>query len=151
MISGGYGKLADKTFRIGHMGEWNLAGIKDVIAQHRLYLGIVVTIKILVSDKIADEGIKILQEEGYEVTRGWDIPKPDLPKIIGEYDVLIVRSATKVKGELLDNAKKLRVIGRAGEGLDNVDYERAKQMGIHWLIRRMFPTSASPNSPLATC
>ena len=33
MISGGYGKLADKTFRIGHMGEWNLAGIKDVIAQ----------------------------------------------------------------------------------------------------------------------
>jgi D-3-phosphoglycerate dehydrogenase / 2-oxoglutarate reductase len=89
-----------------------------------------VTIKILVSDKIADEGIKTLQEEGYQVTRGWDIPKPDLPKIIGEYDVLIVRSATKVKGELLDNAKKLKVIGRAGEGLDNVDYERARQMGI---------------------
>ena len=91
MISGGYGKLADKTFRIGHMGEWNLAGIKDVIAQIDSYLGIVVTIKILVSDKIADEGIKTLQEEGYQVTRGWDIPKPDLPKIIGEYDVLIVR------------------------------------------------------------
>lgn len=86
--------------------------------------------KILVSDKIADEGIKILQEEGYEVTRGWDIPKPDLPKIIGDYDVLIVRSATKVKGELLENAKKLKVIGRAGEGLDNVDFERAKQLGI---------------------
>jgi D-3-phosphoglycerate dehydrogenase len=89
-----------------------------------------VTIKILVSDKIADEGIKTLRSEGFEVTTGWDIPKPDLPKIIGEYDVLIVRSATKVKGELLDNAKKLRIIGRAGEGLDNVDYERAKQMGI---------------------
>jgi D-3-phosphoglycerate dehydrogenase len=89
-----------------------------------------VTVKILVSDKIADEGIKTLQEQGYEVTRGWDIPKPDLPKVIGEYDVLIVRSATKVRGELLDNAKKLRIIGRAGEGLDNVDYERAKQMGI---------------------
>jgi len=87
-------------------------------------------LKILVSDKIADEGIKILQEEGYEVTRGWDIPKPDLPKIIGDYDVLIVRSATKVKGELLENAKKLKVIGRAGEGLDNVDFERAKQLGI---------------------
>lgn len=88
------------------------------------------TVKILVSDKIADEGIKTLQEQGFEVTRGWDIPKPDLPKVIGEYDVLIVRSATKVKGELLDNAKKLKIIGRAGEGLDNVDYERAKQMGI---------------------
>ena len=88
------------------------------------------TIKILVSDKIANEGIKILEKEGYEVKRGWDIPKPDLPKVIGEYDVLIVRSATKVKGELLDNARKLRVIGRAGEGLDNVDYERAKQLGV---------------------
>ena len=88
------------------------------------------TVKILVSDKIADEGIKILQEQGFMVTRGWDIPKPDLPNVIGEYDVLIVRSATKVRGELLDNAKKLRIIGRAGEGLDNVDYERAKQMGI---------------------
>jgi D-3-phosphoglycerate dehydrogenase len=93
-------------------------------------LGIEVTVKILVSDRIADEGIKILREQGYEVTEGWDIPKPDLPKIIGEYDVLIVRSATKVRGELLENAKKLRVIGRAGEGLDNIDYERAKQLGI---------------------
>jgi len=89
-----------------------------------------VNIKLLVSDKIADEGIKILQEQGYEVTRGWDIPKSDLPKVIGNYNVLIVRSATKVRGELLDNAKNLKIIGRAGEGLDNVDYERAKQMGI---------------------
>jgi len=89
-----------------------------------------VTIKILVSDKIADEGINILQGEGYEVTQGWDIPKSDLPSVIGDYDVLIVRSATKVKGALLENAKKLKVIGKAGEGLDNVDYERAKQMGI---------------------
>ncbi|MDR1993923.1 MAG: hydroxyacid dehydrogenase [Nitrososphaerota archaeon] len=87
-------------------------------------------IKILVSDKIVDEGIKILQEKGYEVTKGWDIPKSDLSKVIDNYDCLIVRSATKVRGELLDNAKKLKVIGRAGEGLDNVDFERAKQLGI---------------------
>jgi len=88
------------------------------------------TIKILVSDKIDSEGIKQLEEKGYQVTKGWDIPKPDLPKIIGDYDVLIVRSATKVKGELLENAKKLKVIGRAGEGLDNVDYQRAQALGI---------------------
>ncbi len=88
------------------------------------------TIKILVSDKIFDEGIKLLEEKGYQVTRAWDMPKAELPKIIGDYDVLIVRSATKVKGELLDYAKKLRIIGRAGEGLDNVDYERAQKMGI---------------------
>jgi len=89
-----------------------------------------VTIKILVSDKIFDEGIKLLEEKGYQVTRAWDMPKSELPKIIGDYDVLIVRSATKVKGELLDNAKKLRLIGRAGEGLDNIDFERAKTLRI---------------------
>lgn len=88
------------------------------------------TIKILVSDKIFDEGIKLLEEKGYHVTCAWDMPKAELPKIIADYDVLIVRSATKVKGELLDNAKKLRVIGRAGEGLDNVDYEKAQKLGI---------------------
>ena len=88
------------------------------------------SIKILVSDKIASEGIELLEERGYQVTKGWDIPKPDLPKIIGDYDVLIVRSATKVQGELLENAKKLKVIGRAGEGLDNVDFQRAQALGI---------------------
>jgi D-3-phosphoglycerate dehydrogenase / 2-oxoglutarate reductase len=93
-------------------------------------LGIGVTYKILVSDKIFEEGIKLLEQKGYQVTRGWDIPKTDLPKVIGEYDVLVVRSATKVKGDLLENAKKLKLIGRAGEGLDNVDYERAKQLNI---------------------
>jgi D-3-phosphoglycerate dehydrogenase / 2-oxoglutarate reductase len=86
--------------------------------------------KILISDKIFDEGIKLLEKKGYQVTPAWDMPKAELPKIIADYDVLIVRSATKVKGELLDNAKKLRLIGRAGEGLDNVDYERAKALGI---------------------
>ncbi|HLN89360.1 MAG TPA: hydroxyacid dehydrogenase [Candidatus Binatia bacterium] len=88
------------------------------------------TIKILVSDRIFDEGIRLLEEKGYQVTRAWDIPKTELPKIIGDYDVLIVWSATKVKDELLDNAKKLRVIGRAGEGLDNVDYKIVQKKGI---------------------
>ena len=87
-------------------------------------------VKILISDKIFDEGIKLLEEKGYQVTRGWEKPKDELPKIIGEYDALIVRSATKVKGELLNNAKKLKVIGRAGEGLDNVDFESVKNRGI---------------------
>jgi D-3-phosphoglycerate dehydrogenase len=89
-----------------------------------------VTIKILISDRIFDEGIKILEAKGYQVTCAWDMPKTDLSKIIGSYDAMIVRSATKVEGDLLDNAKKLRVIGRAGEGLDNVDYEKAKALGI---------------------
>ena len=88
------------------------------------------TVKILITDNIFEEGIKLLEEKGYQVTRAWDTPKTELPKIIADYDVLIVRSATKVKGELLDNAKKLKVIGRAGEGLDNIDFEKAKNLGI---------------------
>jgi D-3-phosphoglycerate dehydrogenase len=89
-----------------------------------------VTFKVLISDKIFEEGIKLLEEKGYQVTRAWDTPKSELPKIIADYDVLIVRSATKVKGELLDNAKKLKVIGRAGEGLDNIDFKKANSLGI---------------------
>jgi D-3-phosphoglycerate dehydrogenase len=86
--------------------------------------------KIIICDKIADEGIKLLEGKGYEVTKAWDIPKDELPKKVGEYDALVVRSATKVKGNLIANAKNLKVIGRAGIGLDNIDLEKAKEMGI---------------------
>jgi D-3-phosphoglycerate dehydrogenase len=89
-----------------------------------------VTFKVLISDKIENDGIKILESKGYQVTKAWDMPKDELPKIIADYDALIVRSATKVKGDLLVNAKKLKVIGRAGEGLDNVDYRKANELGI---------------------
>jgi D-3-phosphoglycerate dehydrogenase len=88
------------------------------------------TFKILISDKIADEGIKLLEEKGYQIEKAWDLPKTELPKIIADYDALIIRSATKAKGDLLSNAKKLKVIGRAGEGLDNVDFEKANELGI---------------------
>jgi D-3-phosphoglycerate dehydrogenase len=88
------------------------------------------TYKILICDKIAGEGIKMMEEKGYEITKAWDMPKTELPKIVSEYHALIVRSATKVKGDLLANAKKLRVIGRAGEGLDNVDLKKAEELGI---------------------
>jgi D-3-phosphoglycerate dehydrogenase len=87
-------------------------------------------LKVLICDKIAAEGIKLMEEKGYEITKAWNIPKNQLPKIVEEYDVLIVRSATQVRGELLENAKKLRLIGRAGEGLDNVDMRRTEERGI---------------------
>ena len=88
------------------------------------------TFKILISDRIFEDGIKLLEERGYIVTRAWDIPKDELPKIVADYDVLIVRSATKVRGDLLDNAKSLKIIGRAGEGLDNIDFGKANSRGI---------------------
>jgi D-3-phosphoglycerate dehydrogenase len=89
-----------------------------------------VTFRILVCDKIADEGIRLLEEKGYEATKAWDMAKEELPKIVGEYDALVVRSATKVKGDLIVNGKNLKVIGRAGIGLDNIDLEKAKEMDI---------------------
>jgi D-3-phosphoglycerate dehydrogenase len=89
-----------------------------------------VTFKILICDKIADEGIRLMEEKGYEITKAWDMPKTELPKIISEYDALIVRSATRVKAELIEKATKLKVIGRAGEGLDNIDLTKAKELGI---------------------
>jgi D-3-phosphoglycerate dehydrogenase len=89
-----------------------------------------VKFKILICDRIADEGIRLMEEKGYEVTKAWNLPKTELPKIVGEYDALIVRSATKVNADLIAMAKKLKVIGRAGEGLDNIDLEKAREMDI---------------------
>jgi D-3-phosphoglycerate dehydrogenase len=86
--------------------------------------------KILICDKIADEGIELLEQKGYTVTKAWNTPKTELPKIAAEYDALIVRSATKVKADMFANAKNLKVIGRAGEGLDNIDIAEAAELGI---------------------
>lgn len=86
--------------------------------------------KVIVTDKIAAKGVELLKAEGYEVNEGWDIPKEDLPGIIGDYDAIVIRSATKVKGDLLANAKNLKVVGRAGIGLDNVDLKTCKERNI---------------------
>ena len=88
------------------------------------------TQKVLISDPIFDEGIKLLEQKGYQVTKAWDLPKAELQNIISDYDALIVRSATKVNADLIAKAKNLKVIGRAGDGLDNVDLEQAKKQGI---------------------
>jgi len=89
-----------------------------------------VKFKILICDKIADEGIKLLEERGYEITKCWALPKSELCDMVGDYDALIVRSATKVTSDWMADAKKLRVIGRAGEGLDNIDLNKARELGI---------------------
>jgi len=89
-----------------------------------------VTKRVLICDPILNEGIALLQQEGYQVTKAWDLPKSELLKIIGEYNALIVRSATKLDAELISKATKLQVIGRAGDGLDNIDQEQAKKQGI---------------------
>ncbi|MCG3226814.1 MAG: hydroxyacid dehydrogenase [Candidatus Heimdallarchaeota archaeon] len=86
--------------------------------------------KIMLTDKLNEIIIEILEEAGFDVKVAWDLPKDDLPKIIGEYDAIIVRSGTKVRGDLLEKAINLKVVGRAGVGLDNLDLETMMTRGI---------------------
>lgn len=87
--------------------------------------------KILVSDKLAEEGLTVLKEaEEFQVDVRTDLKGETLRDAIKEYDALLVRSATKVTKEIIEAADKLKVIGRAGVGLDNVDLDAATAKGI---------------------
>jgi D-3-phosphoglycerate dehydrogenase len=86
--------------------------------------------KILISDKTSPKCAEILRNAGHEVDEKFGISPEELLKIIGEYDGLIVRSATKVTREVIEAAKKLKVIGRAGSGVDNIDLKAATEKGI---------------------
>ncbi len=87
--------------------------------------------KVLVSDPLSEVGINIFKEaEGIEVDVKTDLTVPELEEIIGEYQGLSIRSKTKVTADLIAKAKNLKVIGRAGIGLDNVDIPAATDAGI---------------------
>ncbi len=86
--------------------------------------------KILISDKLEDEGIQIFESNGFEVVKDFTITKEDLKKQIENFDGVVVRSRTKLTADILENAKNLKVIGRAGVGLDNIDLQKAKEKNI---------------------
>jgi len=86
--------------------------------------------RVLVCEPIAEEGVKILEENGFKVDLKLEISKEELARIIEDYDALIVRGRTKVTRELMERAVNLKVIGRAGSGLDNIDVKAAEEMGI---------------------
>jgi D-3-phosphoglycerate dehydrogenase len=87
--------------------------------------------KILVSDSLSEEGLKIFREtDGFIVDVKTGLKPEELKAIIKEYDALVVRSATKVTKDIIQAAEKLKVIGRAGVGLDNVDLPAATERGI---------------------
>ena len=87
--------------------------------------------KVLVSDNLSPTGIEILKKEkGIEVDVKTGLSKEELIKIIPAYDGLLVRSATKVTADVIEAADNLRVIGRAGIGVDNIDVEAAGKKGI---------------------
>lgn len=87
--------------------------------------------KVLVSDNLAEKGVKILKtEKKVEVDVNTKLSHSDLKRLIKDYDALIVRSGTKVTKDIIEAADKLKIIGRAGVGLDNVDVEAASKRGI---------------------
>jgi D-3-phosphoglycerate dehydrogenase / 2-oxoglutarate reductase len=85
--------------------------------------------KVLVKEKIADAGVELLRER-FDVELGLDWDGSELEERIGEFDGILIRSATTLTGELIDRAERLKVIGRAGTGVDNVDVEAATKRGI---------------------
>jgi len=86
--------------------------------------------KVIVSDPIADEGIEMMRQAGLEVDVKTGLAPEELERTIGGYDVIVVRSATKVRTPLIEAAENLKLIVRAGVGLDNVDAEYAQARGI---------------------
>jgi len=97
-------------------------------------------VKVLISDPIADEGVKMLMEAGLTVDLRTDISAEELKKVIGGYDAIVVRSRTKLTAEVLEKATSLKAIARAGVGLDNIDTGYAKEKGVEVF-----------NSPEAPC
>lgn len=89
--------------------------------------------KILVSDPLSKEGVEMLQKGGHEVEEHFELKPEELMERISQYDGIIVRGATKVTGKVIEAGKRLRVIARAGVGLDNIDQEAARRRGIRIL------------------
>lgn len=88
-------------------------------------------IKVLVSDALGDAGIQMFKETAaIDVDVKTGLSPLELQEIVGDYDALVIRSATKVTEDILDAGKKLKVVGRAGIGLDNVDIPAATKRGV---------------------
>jgi D-3-phosphoglycerate dehydrogenase len=90
------------------------------------------TLKILITDRIAPEGIELLHEQLPEaqIDERLGIKPDELKAIIGDYTALVVRSETRVTSDILAAATQLKIVGRAGVGVDNIDTEAATRQGI---------------------
>ncbi len=97
-------------------------------------------VKVLVSDPIHGDGVKMLREAGHTVDPRTEITAEELKKVIEGYDAVVLRSRTKLTAEVLEKADRLKAIARAGVGLDNIDTGYAEERGIEVF-----------NSPKAPC
>jgi D-3-phosphoglycerate dehydrogenase len=88
------------------------------------------SIRVLVKEKIGDSGVQLLRDAGFEVELGVEWEDGELERRIGEFDGMLIRSATKLDADLIAKAERLRAVGRAGVGVDNVDVAAATKRGI---------------------
>jgi len=88
------------------------------------------TVKIFVADDVSDSGLQPLRDAGVTVEKLIKLPTEELLTAVADCDGLVVRSETKVTAEVMDAARNLRVIGRAGVGVDNIDVPAATARGI---------------------
>ena len=86
--------------------------------------------KVLISDELSPRAVEILSERGCDVDFKPGLKPAELRAIVGNYEGLAFRSATQVTAEVLAEAKKLKVVGRAGVGVDNVDIKAATAHGV---------------------
>jgi len=88
------------------------------------------SVKVLVCDPMENEGIQKLKEAGFTIDVKPTIAPDELKKTVSNYDVLIVRSRTKMTKEIFEAGTRLKLVGRAGAGLDNIDVEAAEKKGV---------------------
>ena len=106
-----------------------------------------VSLKIVVADELPESALDLLRAEGWQVDARTGRSPADLAKDLADADALLVRSATKVTKDLLAAAPRLRIVGRAGTGVDNIDVAAASA-AASWSSTRPAPTaSASPSTP----
>src|SRR5690606_11512727 len=90
-----------------------------------------VAVRVLVADPISDQGLDVLRSaEGVEADVRTGLAPEELIEIIGEYDGLIVRSATRVTADVIEAGRRLKVVGRAGVGVDNINVDAATRRGV---------------------
>ena len=101
--------------------------------------------RILIADQLDPSGLELLQQAGADIHQLGKDERERLPEILADYDALVVRSATKVTADLLRAGKSLKVVGRAGIGVDNVDVKSATAAGVvkrrpdeNWSVPSLF-------------
>lgn len=114
--------------------DWRIKDVLDVAKKNNIIIPSAFQdmggVRVLISDDVSPMAVKIFEDAGVDVDVKVGLTPDALMDIIADYDGLAIRSATKVTADILDKAKRLKVIGRAGIGVDNVDIAEASKRGI---------------------